>query len=224
MMKFAAALVAASLTTFASAIELDIETKTDSKDNFTPISMADMTAPPPTDSAKTEDAAPTSSDATQSEETQPAADPAAGSSTDEKPAITVDTDSIPTPTVNEQEEAPKSEHPNIHPHGQAHKIPYDDYFLNPEYKQYSYDRPGPDRLPGADFNKQVYEFNEMNQIWHQSNYQERVKVEAEIMVTLEALKTSVRYMTEDTADIQTFLSNQFLGVKSSSLNEDAAFV
>ena len=44
------------------------------------------------------------------------------------------------------------------------------------------------------------------------------------MVTLEGLKTSVRYMTEDTADIQTFLSNQFLGVKSSSLNEDAAFV
>ena len=64
-MRFAAALVAASLTTFASAIELDIETKTDAKeDNFTPISMADMTAPPPTDSAKTEDAAPASSDAT----------------------------------------------------------------------------------------------------------------------------------------------------------------
>ena len=64
----------------------------------------------------------------------------------------------------------------------------------------------------------------MNQIWHQSNYTERVKVEAEIMVTLEALKTSVRYMTEDTADINTFLSGQFLGAKSSELDKDAAFV
>ena len=76
-------------------------------------------------------------------------------------------------------------------------------------------RPGPDKLPGPDFNKQVYEFNEMKQIWHQSNYDERVKVEAEILVTLEALKTSVRYMTEDTADIKAFLSKQYLGVKSS---------
>lgn len=78
-----------------------------------------------------------------------------------------------------------------------------------------YLRPGPDKLPGPDFNKQVYDFNDMKQIWHQSNYNERVKVEAEVLVTLEALKTSVRFMNEDTTDIKTFLSSQYLGVKSS---------
>ena len=87
-----------------------------------------------------------------------------------------------------------------------------------------YLRPGPDNLPGPDFNKQVYEFDDMKQIWHQSNYTERVKVEAEILVTLEALKTSTRFMHEDTTDIKAFLSKQYLGVKSSKLDKDTAFV
>ena len=87
-----------------------------------------------------------------------------------------------------------------------------------------YLRPGPDSLPGPDFNKQVYEFDETKQIWHQSNYTERVKVEAEILVTLEALKTSTRFMNEDTTAIKAFLSKQYLGVKSSKLDEDTAFV
>ena len=122
-------------------------------------------------------------------------------------------DSIPTPIVNKQEEAPTVEHGNLHPHakppgvphgkphGKDQQAPYDDYFVNPEYKQFSYNRPGPERLPGADFNKKVYEFDETKEIWHQSNYEERVKVEAEIMTTLEALKTSVRFMNEDTENI-----------------------
>ena len=63
MMRFATALVA-SLVTYVSALELDIETKTDAKDDFTQISLADMLGFPPTDSAKTEDATPASSDAT----------------------------------------------------------------------------------------------------------------------------------------------------------------
>lgn len=57
----------------------------------------------------------------------------------------------------------------------------------------------------------------MNQIWHQTNYNERVKVEAEIMVTLEALKTQVRYMAEDLVDIKDFLKSQYLGIKSEEL-------
>lgn len=43
---------------------------------------------------------------------------------------------------------------------------------------------------------------------------ERVKVEAEVLITLEALKTSTRYMNEDTADIKEFLAKQYLGVES----------
>ena len=64
-----------------------------------------------------------------------------------------------------------------------------------------YARAGPAKGISPDFNKQVFQFNDTKQIWHQSNYDERVKVEAEILVTLEALKTSTRYMNEDTADI-----------------------
>ena len=126
-MRFATAYVA-SLVTIVSALDLEVETKTVAKDDyFTPISM-DFMAPPPNYSAtsSTEDAASTT-------ETQPAAtEPESKTETDEKPAtVTVDTDNILTPTtVNEQEEAPKSENGNFHPHGKDQQAPYDGYFQN----------------------------------------------------------------------------------------------
>jgi len=52
-------------------------------------------------------------------------------------------------------------------------------------------------LPGADFNKQVYNFDEHKKIWHEQDYEERVKVEAEMLVALEALKESVVYLVYD---------------------------
>ena len=52
-----------------------------------------------------------------------------------------------------------------------------------------------EKLPGADFNKQVYQFDEKKYIWDQNDYEERVKVEAELMVALEGLKTSINYLT-----------------------------
>lgn len=51
-----------------------------------------------------------------------------------------------------------------------------------------------EELPGADYNRQVYSFDTKDQIWDQQDYNERVKVEAEILVALEALKTSVSYL------------------------------
>ena len=99
--------------------------------------------------------------------------------------------------------------------------PVDDSYFNynsyrkPDYSKES-SRSG-EKLPGPDFNKQVYEFDEMRQIWHQSNYNERVKVEAEIMVSLEALKTQVRYMGEDLVNIKDFLKAQYLGIKAEEL-------
>ena len=56
-------------------------------------------------------------------------------------------------------------------------------------------------LPGADFNKQVYEFDGSKPIWDQNDYEERVKVEAEMMVALEALKESVLYLGQDIKEI-----------------------
>ena len=78
------------------------------------------------------------------------------------------------------------------------------------------------QLPGPDFNKQVYEFEAMKQIWNQANYNERLKIEAEIMVTLEALKTSIRYNLEDVFEIKKFLKSQYLGIKPSVLHGDMA--
>ena len=131
--------------------------------------------------------------------------------------ITADTKIEQPLIVNEQEEAPESQNANIGVKGHHHKAPYDGYFENPNHQDFDYQRPGPAELPSPDFNKQVYEFDEMRQIWHQSNYNERVKVEAEIMVSLEALKTQVRYMGEDLVNIKDFLSAQYLGIKAEEL-------
>ena len=133
----------------------------------------------------------------------------------EQPMITADTKIEQPLVVNEQEKGAESQNANLG--GNHHPAPYDGYFDNPNHQEYDYLRPGPDELPSPDFNKQVYEFDDMKQIWHQTNYNERVKVEAEIMVTLEALKTQVRYMAEDLVDIKDFLTKQYLGVKSEEL-------
>ena len=133
----------------------------------------------------------------------------------EQPMITADTKIEQPLIVNEQEKGAESQNANLG--GNHHPAPYDGYFDNQNHQEYDYLRPGPDELPSPDFNKQVFEFDDMKQIWHQTNYNERVKVEAEIMVTLEALKTQVRYMAEDLVDIKDFLTKQYLGVKSEEL-------
>ena len=52
-------------------------------------------------------------------------------------------------------------------------------------------------MPGADFNKQVYQFDEREMIWDQNDYEERTKQEAEMLVALEALKTSANFLDFD---------------------------
>ena len=80
---------------------------------------------------------------------------------------------------------------------------YPDYFNSPQYIQPDYTRlpPKGEVLPGADFNKHVYEFNGHKQIWDQNDYDKRVKVEAEMLVALEALKESVLYMKADIKEV-----------------------
>ena len=65
-------------------------------------------------------------------------------------------------------------------------------YIEPDYSQ-EYG----EELPGPDFNRQVWGFDERDQIWDQNDYEERVKVEAEMLVALEALKTSVGYIGYD---------------------------
>ena len=75
------------------------------------------------------------------------------------------------------------------------------YYSNPGYMTPSYDHPYSEPLPGADFNSQVYHFDDTQHIWHQSDYEERVKVEAEMIVALEALKTYIHYIHHEIDEI-----------------------
>ena len=77
----------------------------------------------------------------------------------------------------------------------------DAYFSHPGYVEPDYAQPYGEVLPGADFNRQVYEFDQTSNIWDQNDYEERVKVEAEMLVALEALKTSVGYIGYDLVTI-----------------------
>ena len=71
------------------------------------------------------------------------------------------------------------------------------FSIGSHYRAPDYSQEYGEELPGADLNKQVYQFNENKQIWDQNDYEERVKVESEILVALEALKTSVNYLGYD---------------------------
>lgn len=71
------------------------------------------------------------------------------------------------------------------------------FSIGPHYKEPDYTQEYGEVLPGADFNKQVYNFDEKKAIWDQNDYEERVKMEAEILVALEALKSSVSYIDYD---------------------------
>ena len=71
------------------------------------------------------------------------------------------------------------------------------FSIGQHYREPDYSQPYGEELPGADFNKQVYQFNENRQIWDQNDYEERTKQEAEILVALEALKTSSSYLSHD---------------------------
>lgn len=73
----------------------------------------------------------------------------------------------------------------------------DNYYTNPGYHAPSYETEYGEVLPGADFNKQVWQFNTDKQIWDQNDYEERVKVEAEMLVALEAMKDAVHDLDRD---------------------------
>ena len=87
-------------------------------------------------------------------------------------------------------------------------IPYDNYFVHPGYHTPDYTHEYGEVLPGADFNKHVYEFDGDHNIWDQNDYEERVKVEAEMLVALEALKESVMYLGYDINDVQDRINQQ----------------
>ena len=89
---------------------------------------------------------------------------------------------------------------------QVHDPPHDlngvdysgnNYYVYPGYHHPDYGHEYDRHLPGADFNKQVYDFQEDRPIWTQHDYEERVRVEAQILVSLEALKSNIMYLGYD---------------------------
>ena len=56
---------------------------------------------------------------------------------------------------------------------------YPDYFETSAYIPPTYNQIYSEKLPGPDFNKGVYEFDENQWIWDQQDYNERVAEEAE---------------------------------------------
>lgn len=99
-----------------------------------------------------------------------------------------------------------------------------DFSIGGHYREPDYEHEYGEELPGADFNKQVYQFNENKQIWDQNDYEERVKVEAEMLVALEALKTSVNYLGYDIHSIGDKISynRARIGANQDDIYEDHA--
>lgn len=66
----------------------------------------------------------------------------------------------------------------------------------------AYPSPVETSVPTADFNKQVYHFDENQQIFQQHEYEKRVMSEAELLVALEALKSSILLLHKDMDEVQ----------------------
>ena len=73
--------------------------------------------------------------------------------------------------------------------------------IGPHYQEPSYTEDYTSNFPGADYNRQVYNFDSGKNVWNQEDYNERVKVEAELLVALEALKEAATYLNADLDDI-----------------------
>ena len=85
---------------------------------------------------------------------------------------------------------------------------YPGYFNNPNHVLADYEHPYTGSLPSADFNKQVYNFDDDKNIFDQKSYEMRVKIEAELMIALESLKESVKLLEGDTTTVGKIVKSQ----------------
>ena len=85
-----------------------------------------------------------------------------------------------------------------------------DFSIGSHYQQPDYTTPyqAREQLPSADFNRRVYEFDNNDTIWDQNDYEERVKVEAELMVALESMKEGVSYGSIDVNNLNEQIADQ----------------
>ena len=104
--------------------------------------------------------------------------------------------------------------------GQSYPTGYN-YYSHPGY-QYpdNHIEHSGEELPTADFNHQVWDFDHNKDIWDQNDYEERVKVEAELLVALEALKGFIAGISYDISHIADHIGSQYAQI---GLNHQEAF-
>jgi len=87
-------------------------------------------------------------------------------------------------------------------------VTYDGYFNYEAYRPRDYGLQDVIDFPDPDFNKQVYQFDESEDIFDEEDYACRVRVEAHMLVALEALKEEVRWLHEDVDSLMSSLESE----------------
>merc|ERR1712084_32352 len=62
-------------------------------------------------------------------------------------------------------------------------------------------------VPTGDFEYQVHEFNEWEEIWDQSKYEWRLQQEADLMVALEAMREALVELDHDVDELESCISD-----------------
>merc|ERR1712228_598354 len=85
------------------------------------------------------------------------------------------------------------------------------------HADYSYDHDYHGNVPSGDFNHQVHDFNEWEEIRDQHAYEERLETEAELVIALEALREALVDIDHEIDELDDCISSNDSGI---SHNDD----
>lgn len=99
--------------------------------------------------------------------------------------------------------------------GEYYQYPQEEYFSYPQYSEpnYEYGMDPEAVMPGPDFNKSCYDFNTCHMIFSEEDYEHRVMVEAELMVSLEALKESIMVLNLELAGAEQQIMDNNMSIR-----------
>lgn len=93
---------------------------------------------------------------------------------------------------------PEDSHHTDHHHGHAeHDHAYEEVDHHEEDFHYPEDGAGSGNVPTGNFDEQVHDFNEWDEIWLQGKYEMRLDQEAKLMVSLEAIREALVDLDRD---------------------------
>ena len=86
-------------------------------------------------------------------------------------------------------------------------------YVQPEPEYYHvHDNEGYGNVPSGDFTYQVHDFNEWEEIWDQGKYEWRLQQEADLMVSLEAMREALVELDHDIDDLESCISDNNDGI------------